>query len=74
MIDQGIFGMLIENPLNSFVWSFPILECLHIIGFAMAIGSVAIVDFRLLGLGLLDTTPSQLGRRQAEATQRSTIC
>jgi hypothetical protein len=52
--------MLIENPLNSSAWSFPILECFHIVGFAVAIGSVAIVDFRLLGLGLRHSTPGQL--------------
>jgi hypothetical protein len=32
--------------------AFPILECFHIVGFAIAIGSVALVDFRLLGFGL----------------------
>jgi uncharacterized protein DUF6644 len=52
--------MLIENPLNSSEWSFPILECFHIVGFAVAIGTVAIVDFRLLGLGLRRQTPRQL--------------
>jgi|ERR1019366_2237394 hypothetical protein len=52
--------MLIDNPLNSSTWSFPILECFHIVGFAVAIGSVAIVDFRLLGLGLRHTAPGQL--------------
>lgn len=52
--------MLIENPLNSSAWSFPILEFFHIVGFAIAIGSVAIVDFRLLGLGLRSSTPEKL--------------
>ena len=32
----------------------------HIVGFAVAIGSVAIVDLRLLGLGLRNSTPGQL--------------
>jgi len=46
--------MLIEfqNPLNESALSFPILECFHIVGFAIAIGTIALVDFRLLGLGL----------------------
>jgi len=52
--------MLIENPLNSSEWSFPILECFHIVGFAVAIGTVAIVDFRLLDMGLRRQTPRQL--------------
>jgi hypothetical protein len=52
--------MLIENPLNSSPLAFPVLECFHIVGFAIAIGTVALVDFRLLGLGLRDQTPGEL--------------
>ena len=51
--------MLIENPLNSEL-AFPILECFHIVGFAIAIGSVALVDFRLLGFGLRRQDPAAL--------------
>jgi uncharacterized membrane protein len=40
------------NPLNSSALIFPTLECLHIIGFALSVGTIAIVDFRLLGLGM----------------------
>lgn len=54
--------MLIQNPLNSSEWTFPILECFHIAGFAVAIGTVAIVDFRLLGLGMRRQTPGQLAK------------
>jgi hypothetical protein len=43
--------MLIDNPLNSQL-AFPIIECFHIVGFAVAIGSIALVDLRLLGVGL----------------------
>jgi hypothetical protein len=52
--------MLIENPLNSFELAFPILECFHIVGFAIAIGSIALVDFRLLGWGLRRQDPADL--------------
>lgn len=52
--------MFIANPLNSSSLVFPILECVHIAGFAVAIGTVALVDFRLLDLGLRDQTPAQL--------------
>ncbi len=54
--------MLIENPLNSSELVFPVLECFHIVGFVVAIGSVALVDFRLLGLGLRHQTPGQLAK------------
>jgi hypothetical protein len=54
--------MLIENPLNSSELSFPIIECFHIAGFIVGIGSAALVDFRLLGIGLRRQTPEQLTR------------
>jgi len=54
--------MLIENPLNSSELTFPILECCHILGFAISVGTIAIVDFRLLGIGMRRETPSQLGK------------
>ena len=49
-----------ENPLNVSPWTFPILEVTHIVSFAIAIGTVAIVDFRLLGLAMLRQTPGKL--------------
>src|SRR6266478_1481578 len=52
--------MLIENPLNASEYSFPVLECFHIVGFALSVGTIAIVDFRLLGLGMNRETPSEL--------------
>lgn len=52
--------MLIENPLNESELSFPILECIHIISFAFSVGTIALVDFRLLGLGMKRESPSQL--------------
>ena len=54
--------MLIENPLNSSPYSFPVLECFHIVGFAISVGPVAIVDFRLLGWGMLKESPAELAK------------
>jgi hypothetical protein len=52
--------MLMENPIVSGELAFPILECFHIAGFALSIGMTALVDFRLLGLGLRDETPAEI--------------
>ncbi len=52
--------MFIENPLNESALSFPILECIHILGFALSVGTIAIIDFRLLGLGMRHQTPAEL--------------
>jgi hypothetical protein len=52
--------MLIENPLNSSEFTFPVLECVHIVGFAFSVGTAAIVDFRLLDIGMTNQSPAQL--------------
>jgi hypothetical protein len=54
--------LLIENPLNESALSFPILECFHIVGFAFSVGTVALVDFRLLGWGMRRETPAQIAQ------------
>jgi len=54
--------MFIENPLNSSALVFPVLECFHIVGFALSIGTIAIVDFSLLGIGMRRQTPAELAR------------
>ena len=40
------------NPLNSSELIFPTLEVIHIAGSAVLMGTIGIVDFRLLGLGM----------------------
>ncbi len=54
--------MLITNPLNSSELVFPTLECFHIVGFALSIGTIAIVDFSLLGIGMRRQSPAQLAK------------
>jgi hypothetical protein len=52
--------MLLENPLNESSLAFPILECIHIAGFICGVGTVALVNFRLLGVGLTQKSAAQL--------------
>jgi len=54
--------MWIENPLSTSPATFPILECIHIAGFALSIGMTALVDFRVLGFGLEKQTPARIAR------------
>lgn len=49
-----------QNPLNNNEWAFPLLEIIHIAGFAFSIGTIAIVDLRLLGLGMRHQSSAQL--------------
>ena len=48
------------NPLNNTEWAFPFFECIHIAMFAMSVGTIAMVDLRMLGVGLRHQTPAQL--------------
>jgi hypothetical protein len=54
--------MIIENPLGISANGFAALECFHIAGFALAIGMTALIDFRLLGFGLLKESASGIAR------------
>jgi hypothetical protein len=54
--------MLIDNPLNASEYSYPILECLHILGFATAIGTAAVTDFRLFDIMLRRQSSAQISR------------
>ena len=56
------------NPLNNNEWSFPLLECIHILGFTLSIGTIAIVDLRMLGLALLKHSAKDLGKDLAPWT------
>jgi hypothetical protein len=52
--------MLIESPLNSLPLAFPVFECIHIIAFTFSVGTVALVDLRLMGIGMTDQSPAGL--------------
>src|SRR5579864_8451700 len=49
-----------SNPLNTNEWAFPVCEVLHIIGFAIAIGTITMVDLRLLGIGMKKESAADL--------------
>jgi hypothetical protein len=52
----------VADALNNTEWAFPLAECFHIGGFAVAVGTIALVDFRMLNLGLRKATPASLLR------------
>src|SRR5215471_7427034 len=58
------FRWLVNSPwshaINSYEWVFPTVQSLHFIGFAVSIGTIAMVDFRLLGLGMRRQSPAVL--------------
>ena len=52
----------IANAMNGPEWAFPVVESLHFIGFAFSIGTIAIMDLRLLGLLLRRQPARELAR------------
>jgi hypothetical protein len=58
----------IADALNSSEWVFPIAECFHITAFAWSIGLIALVDFRLIGVGLKRETTPQVAQATAPWT------
>ena len=52
----------IADAMNNTEWAFPLAECVHIGGFAIGIGSIALVDFRMLNLGLRRETAARILR------------
>jgi hypothetical protein len=56
------------NPLNNNEWSFPTLEIIHIVGLAVAIGTIFMQDLRLMGVGLRRQVSSELWKDLAPWT------
>src|SRR5579863_2004097 len=63
---MAFLALLQSNPigdaLNNTEWAFPLAECFHIVSFAMAIGTIMIVNLRLLGLAFPRQTPAKLAQ------------
>jgi hypothetical protein len=47
-------------PLNNNEWSFPLLEIIHIAAFTLSIGTIALVDLRMLGLAMTRLSAAQV--------------
>src|SRR5215471_15562347 len=60
----SVFEWLTTTPwakaMISAEWVFPTVQSLHFIGFALSIGTIAIVDLRLLGWGMRRQTATEL--------------
>ena len=52
--------MLIANPLNESSFAFPVLESVHIFGIICGVGTAALMNLRLLGVGMGKSSPARL--------------
>jgi hypothetical protein len=60
--------ILVANPLEDVGWLFPLMECFHIAGFALSVGTIAVVDFCVLGAGPRPRYAGELSRSLAPWT------
>jgi hypothetical protein len=62
--DMAALALLQSNAiadlLNNTEWGFAVAECFHIVFFGVAIGTIMIVDLRLLGLAFPHATSAKL--------------
>ncbi len=49
---QWLYDSSIGTSIRESIWVFPIIETIHVLGLTLLVGTVAILDLRLLGLVL----------------------
>jgi hypothetical protein len=59
---QGIPEAAPLNPIARWEWVFPVVESIHICGFTLLVGTIAILDLRLLGVWLKRQSVAQLAK------------
>jgi hypothetical protein len=61
---SSFFEWMATSPVAKFMsgpeWAFPVVQSFHFIGFALSIGTIAIEDLRLLGLGMRRQSAAEL--------------
>ena len=57
---QWIYNTALGTSIRESIWVFPIIETIHVLGIALLVGTVAILDLRLLGLVLKREPVSEL--------------
>src|SRR5579863_8924022 len=67
-ICQWIDSTRLNAALRQSNWAFPTLDTIHTLGIVLVAGTIMLVDFRLLGLGLRSLPITQLVARIVPAT------
>ena len=60
---QWAEATLLGRVVRESLWAFPVLEAIHLVGLCVVAGALLVVDLRLLGLGLKDSTIAELNRQ-----------
>jgi len=73
-IFDGFLERIPLNPIARWEWVFPIVEAIHICGFALLVGSIVILDLRLLGISLRSQPVSRLAKELSPWIWIGIIC
>lgn len=61
---ESLFQALEETPLAIYMsesaFAFPFVECLHVVALTFVVGTIAMIDLRLLGVAAKDRSITQL--------------
>ena len=59
-ICQAIQDSAIGTSIRESVWVFPSIETVHVLALALSVGTIILLDFRLIGAGMRHTRVSQI--------------
>jgi hypothetical protein len=59
---QWIYATHLSIAIRESVWVFPIIESIHVLGIIVLVGTISILDLRLLGLIMKNEPVSQISR------------
>jgi hypothetical protein len=60
---QWIYQTRLSTAIRESVWVFPIIESIHVLSITILVGTIAILDFRLLGLVMKREPVSRIARQ-----------
>jgi hypothetical protein len=60
---QWIYYSVLGTSIRESIWVFPIIETIHVLGITLLVGTVALLDLRLLGVLLKREPVSYVARR-----------
>jgi len=59
-ICQAIQDTAIGTNIRESIWTFPAIETVHVLGLAVSVGILVLLDLRLVGAGFRHALPSQI--------------
>jgi hypothetical protein len=71
---QALENSSVAQFVASSTWAFPTIETLHVIFFVMVLGSIVVMDVRMIGLTATDYAFTKLSRDTLRITWVAFIC